>query len=140
MKANVDRQKLLLILNWCAKKFGKSRFCKKPARLIVYKSRGTSRYEDRITGLRGSYSDGKIKIYLGSAKSMRELCETIIHEYCHYKQSQFEFAVFYNRLEKEGLSIDSIYDKHPHEKKANRYEKRYGKQCFDELKAKLYKK
>ena len=140
MKASVDRQKVLLILNWCVKKFGKSRYQKKLPRLFVYKTRGTSRYEDRIAGLRGSYSNGRIKIYLGSIYSYKELCETLIHEYCHYMQSEFEFSVFYNRLKRDGHIVDTIYDIHPHEKKANRFEKRYGIQCFNELKAKLYKK
>ncbi len=116
MRASVDRQKVLLILNWCVKKFGKSRYCKKPLRLAIYKSKGTSRYEDK-KGLRGSYSDGCIRIFLGNASSYRELCETVVHEYSHYKQSSFEFAVFFNRLKKEGHSINKIYEIHPHEKK-----------------------
>lgn len=137
MKASIDRQKILLILNWCVKKFGKSSYHKEPVKLRVYNSKGMTK---DVLGLRGGYIDGRISIYLGSIKSVKELCETVIHEYKHYQLSEFEFKVYFNRMKKEGHDEDYIYDNHPHEKKAERMEKKYGKQCFDELRSKLYKK
>lgn len=129
----------MIILIWCMNKFGKSKFRKDYPKLRVYKSRGNSGYDNRETGLRGTYWNGVITIYLGSISSVRELCETVIHEYKHYLMSDREYDVLERKLKKQKCRSVDIYDAHPHEKRAMKMEYKWGDVCYRELKNKLYK-
>jgi len=140
MRANVDRNKVLLILNWCILKFGKSKYCEDYPQLRVYNSKGVSSRLNGELGLNGSYVDGTITIYLGTIKSMKELCETVIHEYKHYLQNNNEYDRLEKKLIKRGHDEDYVYENHPHEKRAEKAERKWGDVCYKELRYYLYKK
>jgi uncharacterized protein YjaZ len=133
---NLERNKIVLILEWYKHKFGKSKFYKKPIRLRIYKSEGKSEDKD---GLRGSYDYGKICVYLGSITNIKELCQTIGHEYKHYLMDQKEHFKITKKLSKI-YGEDEAYLKHSHENRCRRFELKWGNICFNELKSKLYKK
>jgi hypothetical protein len=137
---NLERKKVLLILDWCKSNFGRSRYFRKFPKLRVYRSAGTSSFEAGEGGLCGVYDSGTIIIYLGSHKSVRELCKTVIHEYKHYLLSIREYRSFLAKLENKGLDTDDIANKHPHEKKCRAFEDQWGDQCFSQLRKKLYSK
>jgi hypothetical protein len=133
MRANVDRNKVLLILDWCIFKFGASRYSDEfPPKIRIYKSKGTD--------LRGTYLDGVITVYLASNRSVKELCETVIHEYKHYLMNDDEYDVLANIMKKRGRDKEYMKYNHPHEKRARRMENKWGEICFNELRNKLYKK
>jgi hypothetical protein len=142
MNIDITRDKILLILKWFENKFSKSKFCKTFPKLRVYKSKGNSDYEDKEYGIRGKYDSDTITIhiYLGTIKSVKILCNTVAHEYKHYKLNSKEYDKIYYKLRKSGLNPDDIHRiHHPHEKKCDRFEKKWGLICFNELKNKLYK-
>jgi len=140
MKVQVNREKVLFILNWCINKFGLSKFKKSYPKLRVYKSCGKSEYNERELGLYGTCSNGLITIFLGTNHSMNRLCKTVLHEYKHYLMCDDEYIVLEKKLKKCGIATDKIYDKHPHEIRARKFEKTWGDICFKELKNKLYAK
>jgi len=140
MKATIDRQKVLLILDWCITKFGISRFHDDYPELRVYKSKGMSGNKNKKSGLCGTYGGGVITIYLGSNRSVRELCETVVHEYKHYLLNHDEYEKIEKKMQMSGLTDSDLYTKHPHEKGAIRMEKKWGEICFNELRNKLYKR
>lgn len=141
MKTPIKREKVLLILDWCVFKFGTSKYSDEfPPRIRVYKSCGTAAFNDNGDGLRGTYLDGTITIYLGSNRSIKELCETIIHEYKHYLMSDDEYDVLTNIMKTRGKKLGDLKYNHPHEKRARRMEAKWGEICFQELRNKLYKK
>jgi hypothetical protein len=137
---NLDRKKVLLILEWCKKNFGRSRYHRKYPTLRVYKSKGNSAFAYRDGGLFGTYDHGVITIYLGSHDSMRELCKTVIHEYRHYLMSIREYNSLYKKMEREGSDPEIISYEHPHEKDCEDFEDEWGELCFSQLRKKLYKK
>jgi uncharacterized protein YjaZ len=140
---NIDRNKLLLILNWCENKFGKSKYRKSTAKLRVYKTNGFStgrRYYGLKRGLCGHQSNDKIIIFLSTHRSMKELCKTIVHEYKHYLSSEKEWSMLYHKLKKQGLDDNKVIDEHPHEKEAIKFENKYGPICYKELKKELFNK
>lgn len=137
---SISRDKVLLILKWCENKFGKSTHYKRFPKLRVYKSKGTANPDYRGTGLLGEFHNETIKIFLGSHTSVRQLCRTVIHEYKHYLMGLKEFYQLYGKFVKKGKNLDYIEDHHPHEIKAERFEKRWTDLCFKELKNKLYGK
>jgi len=134
----LDREKVLLIVDWCENKFGKSEHWKKPLRLRVYKSEGKHVIDFMKDGMRGMYYNGIISIYLASNKTVKQLCETVIHEYKHYLMNDKEYDELKALMKKYG-DYDFVYN-HPHEKKANYAEKKWGRICYNELKSKLYRK
>jgi hypothetical protein len=140
MKAQIDRNKALVILDWCTKKFGKSKHQTSFPKMRFYKSSGMSdkNYED---GLRGWYNDktNTIIIFGGSNTSMRELCTTMIHEYKHFKLDPEEYVSLHHDLIKMGKTLDNIHMNHPHEKRCIRAERTWGDTCFNQLRNKLYK-
>lgn len=137
---NISRDKVLLILDWCITKFGQSEFNKGYPKLRVYKTKGMSNYyKEPIRGIH--YPDNNIIcIYLGAITSVKILCETVIHEYKHYLLDNDEYEALIKILKKKNYDKNTIYDKHPHERKARRSENYWGKICYSELKYKLYKK
>lgn len=136
MLKNVDRNKVLLVLNWCISRFGKSKYCKTYPRLFVYKSAGTS-LDKEHDGRCGHYCDGSISIFLGSNKDLKDLCGTVIHEYKHYLLNDKEFQREYRKLKKQGLTEEVTNQKHTHEKKARRFENKWKFICYNDLKKQL---
>lgn len=143
MKVYVSREKILLILDWCVRKFGKSKYQKKKIKLRIYRTKGISLDTTKI-GRYGDYGDATISIFLGHEMTIRFLCKVVCHEYKHYLLSEDDWKLKYKilkkQLKKSGLSDDEIVDIHPHEEIAIRFENKWGNVCFNELKNKLYKK
>jgi len=135
---NLEREKVEIIIDWCIKKFGYSKYFKKHPKLRVYKSGGTS--ESYKYSNLGTYYLGTITIYLGAHKSVKQLCSTVLHEYKHYLLSLDEYFKIQSRLEKKGLKQLQINQEHPHEIKCREFEKKWVDLCFKELRNKLYKK
>lgn len=138
MLKNVDREKVLLILNWCKNKFGKSKYWKNYPRLFVYKSTGAS-LDNEKDGRCGHYCNGVIAIFLGSNGDLKDLCGTVIHEYKHYLLNHSEYQREYKRLKKQGLTEKDTVYKHSHEKKAKRFENKWTHICYKELRKELIK-
>jgi len=141
MRAAIDRERVLLILNWCVFKFGASKYQDEfPPKLRLYKSSGRTAFKDRSEELRGTYLNGVITIYLNSHHSIKELCETMVHEYKHYLMSDEEYEVLEKRIKKRIKNKEYLQYNHPHEKRARHMETKWGEICFNELRNKLYKK
>lgn len=135
----IERDKVELILKWCEAKFGKSKFYKKYPKLRVYRTEGNSVNDSKDYQIFGHFTrNGTIIVFLGSHRSVKELCVTIIHEYKHYLLGYREFQYFSRKMFKDGRDVNYIQDHHPHELKIARFEKRWGDVCFKELKRKLY--
>lgn len=125
----ISREKALLILEWYKTNFGKSKFCKKPIRIRLYRNMNSE--------YRGTYDKGLICVFLKNNSCLREVCKTIGHEYKHYLLSPKDYLKIQDKLYKKNLDT---YLNHPHEKKCIRFEEKWGNKCFEELKNKLYKK
>ncbi len=137
MESSVDRESVLLILDWCIAKFGASKHQNIfPPRLRLYKSYGTSSIKNRKIELRGTYLEGTISIYLGSIISDQELCETVVHEYKHYLMDDDEYDRITELQKTLGRDSDYLFYNHPHEKRARYAEKKWGMICYNELKLK----
>lgn len=135
---NIDRRKVLLILDWCIKRFGKSRYYKDNIRLKVYKSSGTS--FKNCGNVFGTYTNGKISIFVGCHTSIQNLCKTVVHEYKHYLLNENEWDGIYAKMIKSGINDNDAVRKHPHEKICKKFENKWGPICYKELKSKLYDK
>lgn len=138
----IDRKKVLLILRWCEKKFGKSEYWEYYPFLHVYKSKGRYAAGDNdIKGRFGQFINGEISIFLGRHKTVKELCNTVIHEYKHYLLSEDDFQREYKKLKKLGYpEEDAWIIKHPHEKITKKFADKWAHVCYNELKHELYKK
>ena len=139
MRAQFNREKVLLVLDWCINKFGKSKYWSDFPKLIVYKSMGIT-LDSTGTGRYGQYNDGIISIYLGHNKTVRFYCNVVLHEYKHYLLNDVEWNHKYKQLKKSGLSEEDAMFKHPHEAIANKFADKWQNECYNDLKNKLYKK
>jgi hypothetical protein len=135
----LPREKVLLIFEWYKHNFGKSKFYHKPLKLRVYHSQGKSDYADKDYGLRGTYNEGTLSIYLGSITTIQNVCKTVGHEYKHYLMNDRDYSYYSKKMKKRGLDKYSVYLNHPHEKRCRKFEEKWGSICFQELKNKLYK-
>jgi len=144
LNERINRKKILLILNWCIKKFGKNKNHKFYPKLIVYRSNGHSHIikSKKISAFYGYFDEknNKIIIFIKEHKSIYELCCTIIHEYKHYLLNDDEYNIIKNKMIKNNNDIDDIRLNHPHEIKTRKFELKWGIVCFNELKYLLYKK
>jgi hypothetical protein len=129
----ITRDKVLLILEWCGKKFGKSVHKKTYPALRVYKSAGfyadSNHYNKKERFNKCGQYDANtctISVFMKSNGSYEELCGTLLHEYKHYLLN----STFTNKLIKSKKQ-------HPDEKYCNRFEKKWVKTCYNELKEKL---
>ena len=136
IKAN--RSKIELILLWCKRKWGKSKFKKDYPKLRVYtKAKGiyNSSYSSFGTY---NYVTNTINIHVCHHRSYLQLIDTIIHEYKHYLLDTKEYRKIEKSLYKKGYSPDFIEFYHPHEKKSVRLAKAWSEKCLNELKKELY--
>jgi len=140
MLKSANRRKVLLILEWCISNFGISKYCDDFPSLRVYKSKGTSEYYADESGVRGTYGDGLITIYLGTISSYRDLCATVIHEYKHYLMNNEEYLKIEKKMFKVYPDNDYVYENHPHEKRAFKAEEKWGGVCYEELKTEFRKR
>lgn len=139
---NLEREKAILILDWCKAQFGRSQYHRKYPTLRLYRSRGNSAFSDNDpdAGLFGTYINGVITVYLGSHTGMKQLCATIIHEYKHYLLSIREYRSLSRYMENQGSDLEDISWDHPHELECREFEKIWTEKCFSQLRKKLYSK
>lgn len=118
-----NRKELLLILDWCKKKLGRSKYYS--IKKIKF------RINTKINYM-GFFSIDNNVIYVNPNvhDNFVDLIETIIHEYVHFKQNPRE----YERLWRKNLFMK--YFEHPHEEEAERIAQSLGKICYSELRKK----
>jgi len=127
MKLEKNRQTAKLALEWCIKKWGKSKFHKDYPKLIVYKN-----HKEELTGW---FNDEKniIFINLKHQDSVLELVKTVIHEYTHFQQNTKDK---YDKLARKFKN--KPYEEHPLEKQAFKKEEKWSKICRKQIKQKLF--
>lgn len=113
----IERKHILIILDYCKEKWGKSKFVKKYPKISFRVKKNAKFYY-------GDYHSGinVINVYLSRHKKILELCKTVIHEYTHYLQCM-------NKYENYIIVAKKNYDNHPYEKTARYREKKFGKEC-----------
>lgn len=126
MKLKKDRETAKLALEWCMKKWGKSRYFNDYPKLYVYKN-----CQNDLTGW-FTESKNVIGINLKHQKSVLELVKTVIHEYTHYRQNTVEL---YDKLARKYKNRP--YEEHPQEKHAYKMEKAWGKICKTQIAKKV---
>jgi hypothetical protein len=106
----IQRKDIVRIMNWCKSNIGINHRRHTLPLLEYHSKRG--QYGDC-----GEYDfeDNIITVYKGSHKSVLNLIHTIIHEWCHYKQSKVkyykfdeEFGYFDNPLEIQANEIAEL--------------------------------
>jgi hypothetical protein len=135
----IDRKKVLLILEWCKKKFGKSKYWEYYPFLRVYKTKGIYCDNDG-DGRYGQCLEGTITVFLGRHKTVLEVCNTVIHEYKHYLLSDDNFYLKLKELKKRGVKENDAIRNHPDEKITKKFADKWAHVCYNELKRELYKK
>jgi uncharacterized protein YjaZ len=128
----------IIILDWCIDKFGQSKYYNSSPKLRVYQTDGHSYSDKNKAGNCGHYDfKGLLTIFLGSNDSIIELCDTVLHEYKHYLMSIREYDKLTKELIKAGCNKKKAAAKHPHEKRAVCFAKKWSPICYEELKYKL---
>jgi hypothetical protein len=155
-----NRKKIEIILLWCKRKWGKSKFKKDYPKLRVYTTAKGTYNSSRSSFGTYNYDTNTINIHVCHHKSYNQLIDTVIHEYKHYLLNTKEYKKLEKILYKRFLNdhgnayryisqnlSDSttiedvkcyIADIHPHEKKSVRLAKIWSKKCLNELKKDLY--
>ena len=102
---NMKRKEILVLVEWCKNKFGKSKFQKSFPKIVVSNNKGP---------YCGAYfpTENEIHIFPAQNKTFICLCDTIIHEYTHYLQKMDMYDVYYAKHKKN-------YNNHPYEITAN---------------------
>jgi len=108
-----------LTLSWCIAMFGVNNRKRKPLTLCVE----FTHVDGDAYGMYVS-EDNRIFIYLSHVKNIKSLVSTIIHEYIHTLQP---IGSKYTELMKQY----KYYSRHPYERQAIYYEKKYAKVCWD---------
>lgn len=71
-----------------------------------------------------------IRIFVNNNKNIKDLIQSLLHEYCHFLQP---VASKYDKL----LEEYKYYSKHPFEIEANKISEKYGRVCWDSIKNNL---
>jgi len=116
----ITRKHAVQILEWCIKTYGKSKFnktfpvleFKKPD----YYTEGCVAYYDEIESV--------IFVDKTQNTNLEDLANSIIHEYCHYKQNMRHYQI---------LALYLPDNKNPMEIEAERIAKKDTKKCLKEL-------
>jgi len=96
----VKRKHILQMVSWCIDTFGLSEYHDGPPKLLVH-YRQHNNYGEYDNDL------NKIHIYLPNHKSILELCDTVIHEFTHYRQN----LIWYYDYNKQA----TLYNPNPYE-------------------------
>jgi hypothetical protein len=102
---NIKRKEILVLVQWCKDKFGKSKFQKSFPKIVI------SHKQENVCGLYFP-SQNEIHIFPKQHKTFIDLCDTIIHEYTHYLQKMEMYDVYFYKHKRN-------YDNHPYEITAN---------------------
>jgi hypothetical protein len=134
------REKVEIILLWCKRKWGKSKFKKGYPKLRVYSSAKGTYNSSRTSFGTYNYITNTINVHICHHKSYMQLIDTVIHEYKHYLLDDKEYKRIERLMYKKGYSPDYVDDYHPHEKKSARLAKVWSAKCLFELRKELYRK
>jgi hypothetical protein len=114
----INRKNAAKIFDWCKKTFGMSTVNGTYPRLVFHRT--GKKYA-------GWYDPWKNEIHIFKQKhrTFMGFIGTIIHEFTHYHQS----------IKREYLKLDKIYSykNHPHEREANKTERKYKWMCYYEI-------
>lgn len=116
----ITRKHAVQILEWCIKTYGKSKF-NKTFPVLEYKkpdyyTEGCVAYYDEIESV--------IFVDKTQNTNLEDLANSIIHEYCHYKQNMRHYQI---------LALYLPDNKNPMEIEAERIAKKDTKKCLKEL-------
>jgi hypothetical protein len=117
----LSKMDMLVVLDWCKKYLGRSKY------FSIRKLR--LRIDSRMTFL-GQFGVDTNTIYVNPSihRNFSHIIETIIHEYVHFLQNPKE----YDRLSRE-IFYDDYYD-HPHEYEAETIALELAPKCYKHLK------
>jgi hypothetical protein len=122
---NIKKTKVCqLVLEWCHENIGHNKTVKPRLEVIYYKNKKVS----------GSYFSGYhlCKIYVNNHRNIRELTNTVIHEYVHARQRDKNFNKLYDKYHTE-----VGYDKNPFEVEARNVASKYENECLEWLKKQI---
>lgn len=125
MPKEISKQDVILILDWCKSKFGRSKYMYDYPEIVVYtkkKSKENYAYYRE--------TDNKIRIFLEDIHTKLKLCEIFLHEYKHYLQNNNEYEAIEKQMLKKGYQKNDIYDNHPHEKKCFKFASKWKNDCY----------
>lgn len=112
------------IFDWCKQNYGRSRYAKTYPYISIKKFKD---YDEE--DLDGYYEPSENCLYINSdilsTGDLEYLVETIIEEYTHYTQSDYQY---------QKLADSYDYDDHPYEIDAKRISSRDKKLCINYLK------
>ena len=123
----VNRYTAELAMEWCRRKWGKSRYVKGLPRLRCLARSGQELY--------GWYNEriNLITLRMDWHGTELDLVETVVHEYTHYLQ---DIAGRYDRLAEEYKALP--YDRHPQEKQAYGRQAKWSARCLAEIRLMEY--
>lgn len=118
---NISRGHIELMFEYCKSKWGKSAFHNDFPKLRVYKKSPKSKVSIKY----GQFNSitNTLTVYIGSHRSLIEICDTVIHEYTHYLQD------VEGMYDKYLTKYYRTYDNHPYEITARNRGMRYKKEC-----------
>jgi hypothetical protein len=117
-----NRTTALLALEWCKKKWKKSRYHSDYPKIRILNRSARDLY--------GWYDEEKnlITINMHLNRRVIDIIDTVIHEYTHYTQ---DCKNLYDKLWEE--NAHRPYREHPLEREAYRRQEKYGKICKSEI-------
>lgn len=119
-------RKIERVFDWCIRHYGKSKYFKTYPVLVISYSKA-SKFHGEFATDDSSLDDidAELVMYLHNLRSVRQIVQTLIHEYQHYLQSPIWLSRYYNT---------TSYSKNPYEIEAEREAKLKYKQCIKDLK------
>jgi Zn-dependent peptidase ImmA (M78 family) len=111
-----------LALKWCKKNLGIN--TRKRKKLLLEISEKRRKKGNNIYYGLYCCNKNKIVIYINNCDTIYDIISTIIHEYTHYLQSSSLYRYY---------SKQYYYSQNPYERQAKRYEEKYTKPCFKEI-------
>jgi hypothetical protein len=115
-----------LVLDWCHDNLSSSKTPKPNLRVRYYPHK-------KIAGLYISGSN-ECLIYINNHLTLREITNTVIHEYVHSRQRSKTFEKMYEKHQRE-----IGYEKNPFEVEARDIAKKYEKECLIWVHSRIYK-
>ena len=108
--------------NWCINKWGVKQHKYDLFLDVCYKEHMISGLENRAEYC---YKYNEITVYPSEHNNIRELIDSVIHEFTHQRQ---DMSKYFETLNKSG------YNDHPLEIEANKIAKKYRKECWYSIK------
>ncbi len=116
---DITRKNAVKIFDWCKKTFGLSSVNGSYPKLVFHRKK---------KDVAGYYDPWKneIHVFKGKHRTFMGFIGTVIHEFVHYR---------YHSVKKQYQSLYKIYSykNHPHEREANKMERKYKWMCYYEI-------